>query len=237
MIDSNKILLLPANFDPIRRNSINSQISYYKKLMRQPQTEEHKKITQQYLEDALEELTYLESLPEGSLEKLATKIKVECRDFYNAFKKCDKVLFRGYKYKHPPAFESMSPVNREPKDSDVNNTILFDKFAQELGIEALRSNSIFTISSECHARYYGILFVIYPKDTADFSWSESRREIILYLEHKAGFKDLKSFQEIYKLKKTDLDAALKSEHEVLIHGRYIAIKYQVYEDMIKEKLL
>ena len=113
----------------------------------------------------------------------------------------------------------------------------YDEFATKLGIKALRSNSIFTTTSVSQAISYGRVYVIFPFNSDDFSWSQTHRDIVLQPSSNLNILDLKAFQQVFKLDQTDLDAALKSGHEILVHGTYIAIRKEIYEDMLAERLI
>jgi hypothetical protein len=57
---------------------------------------------------------------------------------------------------------------------------LFDAILDHMGIAAQRSNSIFTTSSIDHADEYGDhIYVIIPTNSAKFSWSQTKEDIVL----------------------------------------------------------
>jgi len=237
---STNITTLIDKYNATKLNSINLDIQYYTdQLNRDYVTPERKAIFQVELDHAKEQLRKIEEYNKSNdiLKELADKIKNECSKFYSIFKRSNAVLYRGIRHNKPAAFESNSPTDRRPKDSGLVNTLKFDRFAEQLGIIAQRSNSIFTSSDEDQARIYGDLYVVFPKSSADFSWSHAKKDLVLFAEKPLHFKDVQEFQQTYKLDQTNLPEALFSEHEVLIHGKYIAVRHDLYEDMIIEKLL
>ncbi len=80
------------------------------------------------------------------------------------------------------AFKSTSPTLRRPKDSEKNSSDIFNQMASMLGIEALRSNSIFTTSDSHLAKDYGELYCIFPFDSCKFSWSETQVDLVVDYE-------------------------------------------------------
>lgn len=84
------------------------------------------------------------------------KIQKEASNYLNIFDTIKKVLFRGTR-PSGVIFESASIEKRRTVDSDIDNTIAYDKNLKLLGIEARRSNSIFTTSDEGQAQGYGEL--------------------------------------------------------------------------------
>ena len=157
-------------------------------------SDESFKIKKEYkvLTDRIAELQknqYKEENLKENIKLLISIIKKRCSEYIGIFKHSG-MLYRGQSNSFP-AFESDSPNNRPPKDSNIDSTILYDSCLQELGIKALRSNSIFTSSSISQAKSYGNnIYVIFPEDTADYSWSEAGKDLIL---HSDSFNGLMSF--------------------------------------------
>ena len=107
------------------------------------------------------------------------QIRNDCKTYLDAYKRTDKCLFSGRRM-HGGLYVGRSVENRQVRDSDQGITISFDKILQEMGVKARRGNSIFTSSDSSHAGGYGqTKYVIIPKSTADFSWSESNDDLIL----------------------------------------------------------
>lgn len=112
-------------------------------------------------------------------KKLAATIAKECSNYLAAFKKTKRVLFRGMDEKKM-VFVGRSWNNRRPKDSNPAAQIKYDNVLKSMGIKALRSNSIFTTSDYNHAsKFGGSVYLIFPKNTAVYSWSKTKIDIVL----------------------------------------------------------
>jgi hypothetical protein len=235
---SNNETTLIFKYNPTLKAQALNDIEYYTKLMDDDPEQVNKKLYQLEIDYAKDLLLKIQD--DGDIDQklklLADKIKQECGKFYNMFKHSKNVLYRGVG-DHAAAFESVSPINRKPKDSSQVNSLIFDNKAEELGIIARRSNSIFTTSDKNQAFGYGNVYVIFPKSSADFSWSITYKDMVIHADTNLMSMTLQQFQDKYRLDQTNLEAALVSFHEVLIHGRYIAIKNEMYKDMVKDGLL
>ena len=114
---------------------------------------------------------------------------------------------------------------------------LFDGCATQLGIKALRLNSIFTSSSKQAVQIYGNTYIIIPEDSADFSCSLTSDDIVLTSNSFDDLYDLpielinKSRLELSKYQHliNDDDYYLPDKHRVMY--RYILI----LKDIIKFK--
>jgi len=95
----------------------------------------------------------------------------------------DRVFYRGLKTwpdGMDPAFVGQSREDRQPKDSDTDQTRLFDAALASSGFKALRSNSLFVSSSISVANDYGKPWVIFPLDGFDFTYTNRRDLVIEY---------------------------------------------------------
>ena len=72
--------------------------------------------------------------------------------------------------------------------SDPAETKKFNDVLTSLGFEANRSNSIFVTSDKNHARHYGNLYMIFPKNTAKYTWSGEYKDIIIRKDYLSMFK-------------------------------------------------
>ncbi len=250
---------------------------------------------------------------DSDVQSIASKIQNDCGKFLMAFRTSGELMYRGIRGEALSVFQATSPTNRVPVDSDPDEVAKFNSILSALKIEANRSNSIFVTSEEFHARDYGTLYVIIPKNSAKFSWSAEEKDLIIdsdvlakfvqlpfpktlltkeikkiqnaidklenlpknvndqigrhyvyaevlelliegdtwinsysakiikkyfpdsplipYLDQLTGRSpkyDLKSFQDKYKMKNDSLISALKMGHEILIHGEYYAIHYNIW---------
>jgi hypothetical protein len=107
-------------------------------------------------------------------KKILDYINTNCGNYVAAMKTAGLLLYRGIKSdesKDRIAFIGNSRTNRKPKDSNLNASQEFNQIMTELGIEANRSNSIFTTSETSRSNIYGDQYIIFPLNSAKFSWT------------------------------------------------------------------
>jgi hypothetical protein len=173
--------------------------------------------------------------------KLVNTIEKQAGNYWEIYKKIGKVLWRGRvrESKKFPAFQASSITNRRTRDSSTIATQMYDQALTQLGIKAQRSNSIFAISDYNTAIEYGDPYVIIPKNTANFSWSESKTDLVLLPKDIPRKKDdstqvdLSRFQKKFQVRADDFAAAVNSEHEVLISGEYFAIRKDIWKILVE----
>lgn len=130
----------------------------------------------------IEILNKVRQRPTAGMLEMFEKLDTECSEFIPAMQQAGKFLYRGVK-NHEHAFEGRSREDREPKDSDKQVSETFDRMMSELGVQALRSNSIYTTSSYGFASMYGWeVYIIFPKNGFDFL-STNQRDLILEKWH------------------------------------------------------
>lgn len=176
------------------------------------------------------------------ISKLITGIKKHCGGYLAEIQKSKTLPYRGLQIKagRKAYFLSVTPKDRKPMDSDPEEQQLFDEFLTQLNIRAQRHNSIFVTGSEYQANNYGDLYVIIPWDTAVFSWSKNTDDLILRkgaLTHLIDptkspkdpkYYNLKNFQKSFKISDKNFATALRSYHEILISGKYYAVKEKLF---------
>lgn len=110
-------------------------------------------------------------------QKLLNQIQRDCSLYISQAQAAHGWLYRGSK-----TFSSVrmgtSPTARPAKDSDPQVSKWFDDNLQQAGAVALRSNSIFTTGDSEHAAGYGHLYVVFPKNGSDYTWT-NHKDIIL----------------------------------------------------------
>lgn len=106
-------------------------------------------------------------------------IEANCGEYLKAVRETGKVLYRGQHESKSPIFVGYPREDRRPKDSDGEAQKLYDKYLTIMGFKALRSNSIFTSSSEKQAGDYGEIYAIFPKDGFSFTWSTKESDLVL----------------------------------------------------------
>lgn len=107
-------------------------------------------------------------------------VKTQCTNAYDVFEQTKRVAYRGLDGA-PAAFLGRSRITRKPMNTDAEFQRITDQALTEyLGQgAAVRGNSIFVSGSRNSASGYGQLFVIFPKDTATFTWSSKYDDLIL----------------------------------------------------------
>lgn len=113
--------------------------------------------------------------------KILDYINSNCSNYVAEMKKAGLLLYRGIKSdesKDRIAFIGNSRTDRKPKDSNLGASQEFNQIMTELGIEANRSNSIFTTSDTSRSSIYGDQYIIFPLNSAKFSWT-SHPDLIL----------------------------------------------------------
>lgn len=115
-------------------------------------------------------------------QKVIQTIATECSEYIALFKQTKKVLFRGVggNIADKKVFHGRSWEDRKPKDSKAVVQAIYDKLSQDMGIKALRKNSIFTTASYGFASDYGAsVYIIIPKNGATFTYSKKLADIVL----------------------------------------------------------
>ena len=103
--------------------------------------------------------------------KYFSMIEKECGDFLKDVKTTKRFLYRGMSGS-APVLIGFPHEHRQPKDTKSKNQELFDERLKMCGFKALRSNSIFTTGNRSQAINYGDgVYLIFPKDGYDFTWS------------------------------------------------------------------
>jgi hypothetical protein len=180
------------------------------------------------------------------LKSLVDRIETESSYYLSIYKRTGQVLWRGVqKTNGVLAYESRSVTDREPMTSDNFLTMKFDQALRELGFQAVRSNSIFATGDYEFAGGYGYPYIIIPKNTAKFTWSEKVDDLII---NPGTFKsitdgsmsyeiDLNKFERVFEYTDGDFAGAVSSGHEVLISGEYFAIHWALWSKLIDLELL
>ncbi len=120
---------------------------------------------------------FADSMKEFS--KFGPIIQNNCSHYLELFNRTGQVLYSGRRF-HGALYQDESLEKRRPKDSMASVTTKFDSLLKKLGVKARRGNSIFTTSSECHAAEYGAdRYIIIPFNDINFSWSETRDDLVL----------------------------------------------------------
>jgi len=156
-----------------------------------------------------------------------------CSQILKIYSQTQRVLYRGISGEASDIFFGRSPVNRTPVDTSPELHNLINKKLREFGFIACRDNSIFTSSHRMTADYYGSMYVIFPLDGFDYTWSPKIRdffnEISGYGEYDIKTDNLenmtrKDFEKTFGyIQNQGIDVAIATEKEVMIRGQYLAI--------------
>jgi hypothetical protein len=175
----------------------------------------------------------------GAADKFYALIEQNCSDALSVMKETGKLLYRGIRRRSAqfPIFHGRSRENRKTLDSSEKTQLTIDFYLGNSGFTALRSNSIFCTSKSSFATNYGTVYLIFPFNGFDFTWSEVIDDLVFSKLGTVGGDD-PNLVSNYKFKKTDFAGALKSGHEIYIHGEYYAcdvtgIGNQIYDKIFR----
>lgn len=103
------------------------------------------------------------------------KIEVECSEALAEMRKASSWLYRGSNdYGH--IYKGSSHNERKPKDSSKYLSVEWDRMLQQLGFDAVRSNSIFCTSNSSHARSFGKVYCVFPINGFKYTYSPYIRD-------------------------------------------------------------
>ena len=149
-------------------------------------------------------------------QDLAARIKKECSNYLNVFATIKRPLWRGVSDDSHMAYEARSWDKRESKDSNPEMAKAFDQAASKLGMKALRGNSIYTSGSRGHAEEYGVEYIIVPKNSANFTWSRTTRDLVLDSWDKLPLKTgANNYHQLLTQEQKWLNAELNKAYKVL----------------------
>jgi hypothetical protein len=177
----------------------------------------------------------------AAIEALVDRLHAEAGKFLRIYENIDQVLWRGVPElaQFALAYESRSVLDRTPAASDLYLSKIFDQALRDIGMTAVRSNSIFATGDRDFAKVFGHLYVIIPKNTANFTWSLRKKDLIISSMSIARFLrapdfdqiNLEKFQDYYEYNSTDFVGSVRSGNEVMISGEYFAIHWRLWNRM------
>lgn len=191
-------------------------------------------------------------------------IQASCTNAYKVFVNTGLKAYRG-SAGHSEFFWGTTGEGRSPQNSSLLLQQITDKALKDhLGPQAaVRSNSIFATGDDMIASSFGgpwgELYVIFPFDTAKFTWSPNYDDLVLdsvmshwslintksdpnwhqysieklYRLNLAKFKSRKFIKD-YDPQTTNWQAALASLNEIMISGDYVAVHYQLLNQVIPD---
>ena len=179
-----------------------------------------------------------------SFEALAGMIEDHCPIILNFYRETKKSLFRGLQSKKF-FLDLTPPVNRPPKDSGSWLHNLTVKQLDAAGFTANRNNSFFCSGDFKQTLPYGTTYIVFPYNTFQYTWST---KIIDWFGHwdtinpnpskltPEEFEDVYGFRAGNNRTLDDLDKAISSKHEIMIHGKCIFIRQSTYDLELKKFL-
>lgn len=116
-----------------------------------------------------------------SMDQAMKTIQSECKQAYQVFAETGLRAYRGIETDTYESFLGKTGRDRLPMNSTPEFQQLIDQALRDyLGSNAaVRSNSIFVTGSSFHASGYGSLYIIFPKDSARFTWSTEYDDIVI----------------------------------------------------------
>jgi hypothetical protein len=132
------------------------------------------KIYPEYFKSTADQLT--EQVGESAIPW--DRIRAECEEILGWIAISGRFIYRGTRAHLEPWFQSQSRPARTPVDTDPRVQQFIDYMFGQAGLEALRSNSIYTTPRLETARAYGAAYMIFPRD--GFHWTGSTKIQDLY---------------------------------------------------------
>lgn len=175
-----------------------------------------------------------------------TIISEQCSDSIQAIKQAGDFLYRGLNSVGygTIAFHGKTRENRQPNNlKRANSQRMFDNALALTGIVANRTNSIFCTGSfeqaSAYALDYNDIFLIFPINGFKFSWSPNVRDPVSDMDYKWPVNHEQEYYNNYVIGRgyidTDLDKAISSKYEIMVHGEYYAIRSN-YGEKLKSLL-
>lgn len=106
-------------------------------------------------------------------------INTHCHDFLWDVQKSKKLLYHGQEHETNDFHIGYSKNNRKPKDTSKNIQLAVDKLLSYTNFKALRSNSIFCSPVRGKANNYGDVFIIFPVDGFNYTWSLMQNDWVI----------------------------------------------------------
>lgn len=191
----------PGEKKPVTSDEINYELSDQAKavLLAQPKTEKEKAKLERLIQKHKNEYAKLMNLMDENRRKrnmlqnkrdelsksispnqlkFFTMIEKECGEFLKAVKSTKRFLYRGMRG-NEPVLIGYPHEDRAAKDTKEVTQKLFDDLLTLANFKAKRSNSIFTTGSRSQARNYGdSVYIIFPKDGYNFTWTPQHEDWI-----------------------------------------------------------
>jgi hypothetical protein len=180
-----------------------------------------------------------------------------CSQVLKAYKHAGQVLYRGINNvdDNISIFHGKSRDNRRTMNTRADISEMLDNGLKNSGMIAVRSNSVFCTSDIDDAMYYGKSFMIFPLNGFVFTWNVKYKDFYTnYMANKfsnpfhsiterdAAIEEFRedsereNFAQKYSFTNMDFVKAIESEHEIMIHGEYYALRRADYKGLIKNQI-
>lgn len=179
-----------------------------------------------------------------NLSNFIKEIKTKCSDIYNFYEKNKLYLFSGRKNQKEPFFKKGPVINRKPVDTPQNLSYIIDNAFMNNDFKAMRSNSVFCTGSVDVASSYGEVYIVYPKNGFDFTWSRYFDDLYFFIEKIENnaskqiieenqknsfiFRYLGNKTEKYQMKNNDEDYIYNALSDLI---EKLNLKYKYYDNM------
>jgi hypothetical protein len=169
-------------------------------------------------------------LVNSNIDLYIQTIKTRCSDALSAMQTTKEFLYRGVQTGEINQFKGKSRESRKPLMTTGNQQEEIDNILRNHGFEALRSNSIFCSSTMSQVQNYGRVYMIFPVNGFDFTWSPKYNDLFAVsdLNQYATGEKLMNIIAGGDYRMNNFTAALGSGNEIMIKGEYYAFRNQKY---------
>lgn len=160
-----------------------------------------------------------------------------CRTYYARHQEV-RFLYRGYSRMPPQGyFTGTSPIDRSPRDTDLELHDVLTELMYDSGLVASRDNSVFVTPNRKMANVYGFgnIYIVFPFDGFAYSWSPKVTDLYDFIslndltekleeisEEGLTKENIQWFKATFQYRKTDLIRALGGSSEIMFTGPYYA---------------
>lgn len=171
----------------------------------------------------------------SSMEASVELIQTKCSDALTAVKAANHFIYRGFKSgssKNSTIFHAHSRANRRSLSGSERLQSIVDQRLLTAGFKALRRNSIFCTGRKATAQAYGALYIVFPVNGFNLTWSPRLRDLVSSVETTDVGID---FVTDYEFFDNNLAAGISLGKELYISGEYYAFPANTYGSFFSEK--
>ena len=167
--------------------------------------------------DAASKSHSLDQMPQAQL--IWNTVRTRCADFLDICVHSKQMLYRGMAGSAQPALHGFSHQQRTPKDSDPAASAVFDYALKLVGMQAVRSNSIFVSANKFQSGGYGQPYMIFPVDGGYHYTYTTEKDLVLEPAQIVDMLDTLKLEKLYNAIKTVInttdDPSTQSELSLL----------------------